>query len=559
MFRIRAVCPVLFLAVGFGPIYAQTNTPISNRYSPGAIPYGAIGGTTDDTTVTGQPFSAEINARKVQSKRGDGQIVYESHGLLARDSEGRVRREQLPSPKAPSSGGGNVFVTHSVTISDPVGMVQLRWDDQTSEILHKNTVSQSALPKRPGGGGPQVLDACERENGNTRSYPNGETQTIQALGERTIQGIRAQGCRVSTFIPVGAIRNEQAFTVTDDSWTSYDMHLTLLKTHHDPGMGEDETIELDNIIRMEPDPSLFQPPPGYEVQDLQKQRQQEEESQMPVTHPDLYAGPWETQDPQSGTVDGILLWLTTEVRQSTEYLRLLQIEVYHRHGGEIARNWFSTKDDPNTKWNGKQLSLKFEPVAAEDVALDLDLVFDPTQLEWRGTFARNGTARRVRLHRPGSPAATLSRFTGDWYLHQEPTGKAPYSATCIHIVAQGDGALAVWEDHKSARVINGPMVNEYGRELFVQSLEPHSIDLIMATSLSFGNRVTFTGSLSPDGTRLEGHWATNGNPASEPSIFIRSSREGFSSSLPSPPLDSAPPGQRCAGLYLCDVPWPPSP
>jgi hypothetical protein len=323
---------------------------ISNRYSPGAIPYGAILGATDDTGVTGQPFLAEINARKVQRQPGGKQIVYESHGLLARDSEGRVHREQLPSPKVANAGGGSTFVTHSVTISDPVAMIQLRWDDHMNEVLHTNGISQSPLPKHPPGGRPQALDACEREHRNTRSYPNGETQTIESIGERTIQGIRVQGCRVITFIPAGAIHNEQAVTVTDDTWTSYDMRLTLLKTHHDPAMGEDETVELDNIVRAEPDPSLFVPPPGYQVQDLQKQREQEEQSQMPVTHPDHYAGPWETEDPQSGAVDGIFLWVTTEVRQSTEYLRLLQIKVYHRQAGEVTHNWFSTKDDPNTKW-----------------------------------------------------------------------------------------------------------------------------------------------------------------------------------------------------------------
>ena len=526
MLRIR-VLSLLLLTGAFGPIYAQTNTPLSNQYSPGAIPYGAILGATDDTAVTGQPFLAEINARKVRSQPGGKQIAYESHGLLARDSEGRVHREQLPSPKVANSGGGSTFVTHSVTISDPVAMIQLRWDDHTNEILHTNSVSQSPLPKLLHGGRPQALDACEREHGNTRSYPNGETQTIETLGEQTIQGIRAQGCRVATSIPAGAIHNEHAVTVTDDSWTSYDMRLTLLKTHHDPGTGEDETVELDNIVRMEPSPSLFVPPPGYKVQDLQKQREQEEQSQMAVTHPNLYAGPWETEDPQAGAVDGILLWVTTEVRQSTEYLRILQIEVYHHQGGEVAHNWFSTKDDPNTKWDGKQLLLKLQPVAAGDVALDLNLIFDPAQLDWSGTFTRNGTARGVRLRRPGASTASSNRFAGDWYLHQDPSGKTPYSATCIHIAEQNDSALVVWEDHKSGRVINGPMINEYGRELVVQNLKPDSIALIVGTSLWFGNRVTFTGSLSPDGTRLEGHWATNGNPASDASIFVKSSREGF--------------------------------
>jgi hypothetical protein len=116
---------------------------------------------------------------------------------------------------------------------------------------------------------------------------------------------------------------------------------------------------------------------------------------------------------------------------------------------------------------------------------------------------------------------------GDWYLHNELPGKAPYSHTCIHIREQNDSTLAVWEDHKSGRVINGPTVHEYGGQLVVQHSEQDSIALIVGTSLFFGNQVTFTGSLSPDGTHLEGHWATNGNPASDPSIFVKSSREGF--------------------------------
>src|SRR6266436_10358473 len=99
MLRTRVFSPVLLLTVAFRPIYAQTNTPLSNQYSPGAIPYGAILGATDDTAVTGQPFLAEINARKVRSQPGGKQIAYESHGLLSIVYGGRDHREQLPSPK----------------------------------------------------------------------------------------------------------------------------------------------------------------------------------------------------------------------------------------------------------------------------------------------------------------------------------------------------------------------------------------------------------------------------------------------------------------------------
>jgi hypothetical protein len=68
------------------------------------------------------------------------------------------------------------------------------------------------------------------------AVPDSKTvlQKSDDLGERTIQGILTRGCRVSTFIPTGAIHNDQPLTVTDDSWTSYDMRLTLLKLHQDP-------------------------------------------------------------------------------------------------------------------------------------------------------------------------------------------------------------------------------------------------------------------------------------------------------------------------------------
>ena len=60
---------------------------------------------------------------------------------------------------------------------------------------------------------------------------------------------------MSTFIPAGAIHNDQPLTVTDDSWTSYEMRFTLLKLHHDPFKAGDETMELVNVVRGEPDPT----------------------------------------------------------------------------------------------------------------------------------------------------------------------------------------------------------------------------------------------------------------------------------------------------------------
>ena len=484
--------------------------------------------------VIGQPFRAEVKWLKTKTEPDGKQTVQESRGVLARDSEGRIFSEQLPSQKIKAADGSYTLTPHTASISDPIGMSVMQWTDETDAVSDSKTVMKTALRPGPGGAKPQPLDACQREKVATRSYLNGETQKIDDLGERTIQGILTHGCRVSTFIPAGAIHNDQPFTVTDESWTSYEMRLPLFKLHRDPSKAGDDSMALISIVRGEPDRSLFQPPADYHVRDLEEERQQKERSEMAVTHPESFAGPWETREAKSGVTDGVLFWATTELRQSAEYLTQLQIKVYHREGGAVKEGWFTANEGAGTTWDGKHLRLKFQSVVAEDVALDLDLVFDPVQQSWIGTFNRGGTAKQVRLLRPGALAKPQSRFVGEWFLHLDSARRIPYSATCIHVSETGDGALVAWLDSKSPRVINGPMHNEYGREYDVQDATFDSISLTASSSKWFGNRVSFSGTLSPDGSQLEGRWATNGQPAADAVVFIKSSGEGFSAALSSP-------------------------
>jgi hypothetical protein len=99
------------------------------------------------------------------------------------------------------------------------------------------------------------------------------------------------------------------------------------------------------------------------------------------------------------------------------------------------------------------------------------------------------------------------------------------------VAEEGDGTLVVWQDTKSPRIINGPMQNEYGRELDVQDVKFDSITLIPASAKWFGNQVTFSGTLSLDGSQIEGRWATNGQPSQNSVVFVKSSGEGFSAAL----------------------------
>ena len=255
---------------------------------------------------------------------------------------------------------------------------------------------------------------------------------------------------------------------------------------------------------------------------------------MVVTHPELYSGAWETEQPTTGAIDGIQLQMSTVVREGAEYLQRLEIKVYHAQGKETTRAWFSAHDGTDTTWDGKRLRLKFQPAVAGEVSLDLDLVFDASAQNWSGTFGRDGLVRSVRLLRPGASAALSNRFVGDWFAQARTSGQFPYSATCIHIAEESNHTMVVWEDRKSGRIINAPIRNQYGIELAVESQNSDSIQIGPGPSSFGGNRITFAGSLSADGSQIEGHWATNGNPSRHSMVLVKSTGEGFSASPSSP-------------------------
>ena len=90
-----------------------------------------------------------------------------------------------------------------------------------------------------------------------------ETRT-EDLGVQTIEGVEAVGTRTITTIPAGAIGNERPIEMVYEKWYSNELQLVILSKNSDPRFGE-QTYRLTNIVRSEPDPALFELPPGYKV------------------------------------------------------------------------------------------------------------------------------------------------------------------------------------------------------------------------------------------------------------------------------------------------------
>jgi hypothetical protein len=92
-----------------------------------------------------------------------------------------------------------------------------------------------------------------------------KSSTSPTLAPRTLEGVRVEG-RATTTIAAGAIGNELPIVAVSEEWTSPDLQVLVLTQRKDPRNG-DSSYRLVNVVRREPDPSLFQVPADYTVKE----------------------------------------------------------------------------------------------------------------------------------------------------------------------------------------------------------------------------------------------------------------------------------------------------
>ena len=80
-----------------------------------------------------------------------------------------------------------------------------------------------------------------------------------------MNGLQAEGIRVTRTIPAGAIGNDKPIEVVTERWYSPDLQIAVMTVHTDPMMGT-MTTKLVNVTRGDPDASLFQVPSDYKVE-----------------------------------------------------------------------------------------------------------------------------------------------------------------------------------------------------------------------------------------------------------------------------------------------------
>jgi hypothetical protein len=220
--------------------------------------------------ITGHPYSAEQVTEHVQTL-ADGTHITQTNQrtLLYRDSEGRTRTEHIftPPPGAVATNPRPAFVE----IADPVAGYRyiLNERDHTARRFPWQPQSRAikTLPARvQGGNAPAASTPGQGLNKaayGTRPHPE---MTHEDLGTQTIEGVLAEGKRMTTTFPEGFFGNDRPITTVSETWVSPDLHVVVLSKYSDPRSG-DSTTELKNLSLNEPDASLFQIPADYTVTD----------------------------------------------------------------------------------------------------------------------------------------------------------------------------------------------------------------------------------------------------------------------------------------------------
>ncbi|MCI0388224.1 MAG: hypothetical protein MOB07_05590 [Acidobacteria bacterium] len=258
--------------------------------------------------VRDAPFSGEMVFENIQTLADGNRIVNRSSTMIYRDSQGRTRHEY--SFKLPDPSGVENKEHRTVQIFDPVSSAGYSLDPQnrtahkfstfarpndlvtfnkvegaSTQVTVSGGVSRMSAAKRPQPSHseatitampPVAVGSIGAVSHIARSI-NAEGK-IESLGKQMIEGVEADGTRITQTFPAGAIGNERPIEVIHEHWYSQELQMQVLTKSVDPRWGE-STQRLTKINRSEPEASLFQVPSDYTIHEAPVMHMMKEESE----------------------------------------------------------------------------------------------------------------------------------------------------------------------------------------------------------------------------------------------------------------------------------------
>jgi len=203
--------------------------------------------------VMGVPYTAQAITETTQLL-ADGRRVEERRAAaVARDSAGRTRREQQPNVLGLAGSQSPLVIIEDPTTGTHVTLdagrrVAVRRRVVVTTTRDNSVNSVTAGPDRTGGLRP------------------GENVRQESLGEKLIEGVRAEGIRTTMTIAADAVAGQAAAPVVSERWYSPELQVVVRTVRSDPRFGE-TVYRLSNIVRGEPAAHLFEVPTDYRIEE----------------------------------------------------------------------------------------------------------------------------------------------------------------------------------------------------------------------------------------------------------------------------------------------------
>jgi len=214
--------------------------------------------------VTGAPYTAQAVTQFTQTLADGNHIQKTMSASVARDSYGRTRSERSLAAIGSLAGSGSA--SKAVFINDPVAGMSYMLD-----AVHKTVRQMPAMKNRHN---PAAEHSASTSTGAAAAGTNAAHGSMRQrmanvktedLGTQVIDGLSAQGKRMTRTIPAARAGSDRDIDVVTETWTSPDLQMVVMSKTTDPRFG-DSVYKLTNLSRAEPDPALFTVPSDYQVQ-----------------------------------------------------------------------------------------------------------------------------------------------------------------------------------------------------------------------------------------------------------------------------------------------------
>ena len=247
-------CRCIFSAI----IFAALSSTAGAQNTEQACTVGFVNSVGYANASTGKaPYTASTKTTFEQRLPDGNSIHAYIHAQMARDANGRVMSEMPLGCQLDENGVPQAYLM--VSVNDPNAKTRTSWQvgGSSDKIARVSRRVEKISTADVMAAGHKRASSLQRQSGESHS---------EDLGTRTIAGVEAHGTRTTRTIPAGAEGNELPLIVTHETWTAKDLGIVVLGINDDPRRGQ-TTFEVEDLTTSEPDPSLFAPPTGYQIQE----------------------------------------------------------------------------------------------------------------------------------------------------------------------------------------------------------------------------------------------------------------------------------------------------